>query len=216
MSIRRAVLVLVSAFVLGLPLSVDTVAQGNDKAPADVVVQFGSPTNLAGGAPNQIVVPDEVTVRNGGRVTFIVNGPGHGLAIYAVSKDTTRDDISAQLCPHDPVTNACTDPGFANADHAIHDAKGGVIIQTDTNPPTARINDPTDRLFATSIQIEAVPTPFLTGTAAPGFTTNPGTAVQYQFTATGRYLVMCVNRAHALSNWMFGFVKVVGQGNDQQ
>ena len=29
----------------------------------------------------------------------------HGIGIYPVSKETTRDDITAQLCPHDPVTN---------------------------------------------------------------------------------------------------------------
>ena len=79
------------------------------------------------------------------------------------------------------------------------------------NPPFARIDDPTERLFATSIQIGAVPTAFLTGTTA----TAVGTAVQYRFTATGRFLVMCVNRNHGLSNWMFGFVTVVGQGVDQ-
>lgn len=214
MTIRRAPLVLVSAFILALPLS--ALGQGSDKAPADVIVQFGSPTILAGGATNQVVVPDEVTVRKNGSVTFIVNGPGHGIAIYPVSKDTTRDDITEQLCPHDPVTNACTDPGFANADHKIHDGKGNVIIQTDTNPPVARIDDPTDRLFATSIRVDNVATPFLTGTSAPGFATNPGTALQYQFTATGRYLVMCVNRAHGLSSWMFGFVNVVGQGDNGQ
>ena len=75
----------------------------------------------------------------------------------------------------------------------------------------ARIDDPTERLFATSIQIGAVPTAFLTGMSA----TAVGTAVQYRFTATGRFLVMCVNRNHGLSNWMFGFVTVVGQGVDQ-
>ena len=210
MNIRRATLLLVAAVVSAIPLSTTTGAQGPDKAPADVIVHFGDPLNLAG-AVNQVVLPDEVTIHKDGTVTFVVNGPGHGIGIYPVSKETTRDDITAQLCPHDPVTNECTDPTFPNADHAIHDSKDRVIIVTGTNPPFARIDDPTERLFATSIQIGAVPTAFLTGMS----TTAVGTAVQYRFTATGRFLVMCVNRNHGLSNWMFGFVTVVGQGVDQ-
>ena len=103
--------------------------------------------------------------------TFVVvYGPGHGIALYPVSSDTTRDEITAQLCAHDPVTNACNDPAFANGDHAIRDGKDNVIIMTGTNPPLSRVDDPTDRRLATSTQIENVPGVFLTGATA----TTPG------------------------------------------
>ena len=36
-------------------------------------------------APLHVVVPDEVTIAKGGTVTFMVNGGGHGVAIYPVS-----------------------------------------------------------------------------------------------------------------------------------
>ena len=206
---HRAIPLVIAALALPIPLSARPSGQGIDKAPADVVVHFGDPVILAGAA-NQVVVPDDVTIRKGGTVTFVVNGGGHGIAIYPVSKDTTRDGITAQLCPHDPVTGACTDPVFANADHAIHDGKDDVIIVTGANPPFARIDDPTNRLFSTSIQIGNVPSAFLIGTTSTGV----GTFLQYRFTATGRFLVMCVNRNHGLANWMFGFVNVVGEGDD--
>jgi hypothetical protein len=32
---------------------------------------------------------------------------------------------------------------------------------------------------------------------------------------TGRYLVVCMNRAHFLNDHMFGFVNVVGEGGDE-
>src|SRR5262245_998824 len=48
---------------------------------SSVIVNFGDPTALQGAA-NQVVVPDEATILKGGTVTFVVNGPGHGIAIY--------------------------------------------------------------------------------------------------------------------------------------
>jgi len=208
MNCRRMIPILAGlALALAIPMSARTHAQGKDKASADTVVNFGDPASLAGTA-NQVVLPDEVTIRKGDTVTFVVNGGGHGIGIYPVSKDTTRDEITAQLCPHDAVTNACNDPTFANGDHRINDGKDNLIIVTGTNPPFARIDDPTNRLFATSIQIDNVPSAFLTGSTA----TTVGTFLQYRFTETGRFLVMCVNRNHGLSSWMFGFVNVVGEG----
>ena len=174
----------------------------------NVVVNFGDPIALAGAA-NQVVVPDEVSITKGGTVTFVVNGGSHGIAIYPVSKDTTRDDMIAQLCPHDPVTGACVDPGFANADHEIRDGKDNIIIITGTNPPFQRVDDPTDRLLATSTQIGNLAGVFLTGTTA----TTTATQLQFRFDQTGRYLVICMNRTHYLSNWMFGFVNVGGNGS---
>jgi plastocyanin len=202
MNSLRATSLVTAALALGLALVPLTASTDND-TPLDVIVNFGDPAALAGAA-NQVVVPDDATIRKGGTVTFVVNGPGHGIAIYPVSKNTTQDDIRAQLCVHDPVTNACIDPTFANADHTIRDGKDNVIIMTGANPPFQRIDDPTDRLFATSTQIENAAGAFLTGTTA----TATGTLLQFRFTKTGRYLVVCMNRNHILANWMFGFVNV--------
>jgi plastocyanin len=209
MKFRQAIPV-VAAFALAFafPLTVRTDDNGNDeKPPADIIVNFGDPVALAGAA-NQVVLPEEATIRKGGTVTFVVNGGGHGIAIYPVSKDTTRADIAAQLCTHDPVTHACTDPTFANAGHTILDGKNNVVIVTGTNPPFQRVDDPTDRLLATSTQIGDVAGVFLAGTTA----TTAGTHLQVRFEKNGRFLVVCMNRNHYLSNWMFGFVDV--EGND--
>src|SRR5262249_16161964 len=103
-----------------------------------------------------------------------------------------------------------------------------------TTPPTVfnnpRLDDPTSspRLLATSgaspgdVSNPAVIATnragaFLTGTAfnvATGAGT-PGTRIQLQFTRTGRFLVICMNRAHALNDHMFGFVNVVGSEGEQ-
>ena len=45
-----------------------------------------------------ILDPNEVTIFKGGTVTFTVHGMGHGIAIYPVSKNTTRVDIAEDLC----------------------------------------------------------------------------------------------------------------------
>lgn len=191
----------IASTTLALTFAVALTA-ANDHTHVDVLVNFGDPSALAGAA-NQVVVPDEVTIDKGGTVTFVVNGPGHGIAIYPVSHDTTRDDITAQLCPHD-LTNACIDQTFPNGDHTTLDAKDNVIITTGTNPPFQRVDDPTERLLATSTQVGGVAGAFLTGTTA----TATGTQLQFRFTKAGRYLVICMNRNHYLSNWMFGFVTV--------
>ena len=204
---RRAIPSVTAALALALafPLTVQT----KDKPPQIVIVNFGDPVTLVGTA-NHVVVPDEVTIRKGGSVIFVVNGGGHGIAIYPVSENTTRDDITAQLCAHDPVTNECTDPAFANADHTIRDGANNAIIVTGTNPPLQRVDDPTNRMLATSTQIGSLAGPFLTGSTA----TTPGTQLQFQFTKTGRFLVVCMNRNHLLADWQFGFVDVVGGGQD--
>ena len=165
MKCRTAMLIVATLALALVPMSARTEVQGPDKPPTDVIVNFGDPTTLAGAA-NQVVLPDDVTILKGGTVTFVVNGGGHGLAIYRVSKDTTRDGITAQLGPHDATTNECTDATFANGDHTIHDDKDNVIIETGTNPPLTRIDDPTNRLFATSIQIGDVSSAFLTGSTS--------------------------------------------------
>jgi len=200
----------VAAVALGLALAVPSIVRTDDKnkAPLDVLVNFGDPVTLAGAA-NQVVVPDEASIRKGGTVTFVVNGGGHGIAIYPVSKNTTRDDITAQLCGHDITTNACIDPAFPNADHTIRDGKNNIVIVTGTNPPFQRVDDPTDRLLATSTQLGNLAGVFLTGTTA----TSTATQLQIRFEKAGRFIVICMNRGHYLANWMFGFVNV-GDGDD--
>jgi plastocyanin len=197
------------ALVFSLGVSTDNGGTHSDldriNAPQDVLVQFGDPDTLVG-AGNQVLVPDETAILKGGTVSFIVNGAGHGIAIYPVSNNTTREDITAQLCPHDP---ACGDPAFANTDRTIRDGKNNVIIVTGENPPFQRVDDPTDRLLATSTQIGGVAGPFLIGTPESAI----GTQLQFRFAKTGRYLVICMNRNHFLNNWMFGFVDVVGGDN---
>ncbi len=173
MKSRRTIPVLTAALALALafPLIVRTAGTGKDddkkKAPQDAIVNFGDPVTLAG-AGNQVLVPDDTTISKGGTITFVVNGGGHGIAIYPVSKNTTREDITQQLCMHDPVMNACVDPAFANADHTIRDGKDNVVMVTGTNPPFLRIDDPTDRLLATSTQIGNLAGAFLTGTIGHG------------------------------------------------
>jgi hypothetical protein len=207
MKIRRTIPIVSATLALtfAFPLNART-----DHDQLNVIVHFGDPVTLAG-AGNQVVVPEEVSIDKDGTVTFVVNGPGHGIALYPVSNNTTRDGITAQLCAHDPVTHACTDPAFVNADHTIRDGKGNAIIVTGTNPPFLRVDDPTDRLLATSTQIGNVAGVFLTGATA----TDVGTQLEFRFTKSGRYLAICMNRNHYLSNWMFGFVTVGGGDEDE-
>src|SRR5262245_36339076 len=190
------------------------VEDGNQtQAVTDAVVDFGSPQPQPTPAQlSRVLVPDEVTITAGGTVTFRVNGMGHGIAIYPVSKNTTREDITSQLCTHDPTTDLCGLPAFANGEYQIVDGRGKVVIDVPPNPPSLRIDDPTKRLLGTAVVIEdsagtPIPGAFHSGTA-PG---NPtlGTHIQFRFEKTGRYLVICMNRIHWLNDWMFGFVNVV-------
>lgn len=208
---RRRSIPLVTAG-LALTFALHLSAGTNAAQDSAVIVNFGDKGVLVG-VQNQVVDPGEATVIKGGVVTFVVNGPGHGLAIYPVAKKTTRDDITAQLCGHDPATHECTDPAFVNGDHTIRDGQNTVVIMSGTNPPFQRIDDPTNRLLGTTTQIDGVAGPFLPGTT-PGTPVNtPGTQLQFRFTKTGRYLVVCMNRSHYLANWMFGFVNVVDEGD---
>jgi hypothetical protein len=160
------------------------------------------------------LTPEEVTILKGGQVTFQINGGGHAMAIYEVSKDTTRDGIGHFLCPGtDPATIA--DPtlhkcgplgdiiGNAAKEHLIGDGRGNVVIVASPNVtgvhPDNRVwYEPGRLMSAGGVQ-------FLN---APGTT---GQLVTYRFLKTGRYLVICINRSHFLNDWMFGFVNVTGQ-----
>src|SRR5262245_48462102 len=51
------------------------------------------------------LTPEETTILKEGEVTFQIHGGGHAMAIYEVSKDTTRDEVGQFLCPGvDPST----------------------------------------------------------------------------------------------------------------
>ena len=217
----------------------------------------GSPDNVS----THFLMPDDVTVRKGGTVTFVVNGGGHGIAIHEVSKKTTRADVAADLCDgnnhetgpgneaadriaRSAVCNATVVTpvvingvavnvvGTNNLDFIVRDARRDVVIDPGFNvnvPPVVlnnpRIDDPrsSPRLLATS---GASPgdvnnPPAIAGNRAGAFLAGttltpapaPGVRIQVQFTKTGRFLVICMNRAHAINDHMFGFVTVVG-GHD--
>jgi len=59
------------ALALSFPLAART--DDKDKATLDVIVNFGDPVTPAGAA-NQVVVPNDATIRKGGTVIFVVNG----------------------------------------------------------------------------------------------------------------------------------------------
>jgi hypothetical protein len=162
------------------------------------------------------LTPEEVTVFKGGQVSFQIQGGGHGMAIYEVSKNTTRDKLGQFLCPGvDPgglshpslhVCNGTTPVGATNAaaNHIIGDGKGDVVIisgQNVTNAfPDNQVWFEPGRLMSANL-------------SAPPFLPN-GELITYRFLKTGRYLVICMNRSHLLNDWMFGFVNVVGGGGN--
>ena len=82
----------------------------------------------------------EVTVFKGGQVTFTFRNGGHSIAIYEVSKDTTRDHIGQQLCPDtDPSTvqpdeHVCLSNALhASAEYVVIDGKGDVALHVSPN-----------------------------------------------------------------------------------
>jgi plastocyanin len=189
-------------------------------APQEVTVDFG----VAGqaGANNHFLVPDEAMVSKGGSVVFRVNGGGHGVSIYKVSKDTTREDIinaagSPQgLCP----IRANCPADFIDAAHQVHDGHDRLVVDIGTNPPAQRVDDAARILVGTAAQIAGEdPGRFQNGAptaATPTTTAQASERIAVRFTKNGRYLVICMNRAHAINDWMFGFVNVVGDGDDDQ
>src|SRR5688572_18314710 len=122
--------VVVSGMLLALPLVANTSQHPiqhdltDQAAVVEAVVEFGHPTILTGMPVSHVVLPEEVTVSKGGRVTFRMNGPGHGIAIYPVSKNTTRQDIAQYLCDGAP---------DCSATHArtIRDGKGDIVIEVE-------------------------------------------------------------------------------------
>jgi hypothetical protein len=162
------------------------------------------------------LTPEEVTIEKGGEVTFQIHGGGHAMAIYEVSKDTTRDDLGQFLCPGedpetigDPNQHPCNlVAANADAEHTIADGKGDVVIVASANVTNAH---PDNRVWYTPGRLmSAGGFQFLNPGTIPAGPTSNGQLITYRFLKTGRYLVHCMNRTHFLNDWMFGFVNVVG------
>jgi hypothetical protein len=240
MSIRFAAVVVLSATVAVLPVTLaaqkgDLTHQHPATPSAEVgfgvlalapigpppCVQVGDAAGRAIGGPAdpcsyQIhhLTPEEVTILKGGEVTFQVHGGGHAMAIYEVSKDTTRDELGQYLCPGtDPGTigtpgaHTCNlNAANASAGHVIADGNGDVVIVAAPQPAGTNVH-PTNRVwYEPGRLMSAGGQQFLNG----GTTVANGQLITYAFLKTGRYLVICMNRTHFLNDWMFGFVNVVG------
>ena len=163
-----------------------------------------------------VLTPEEVTIAHRGEVTFQIHGGGHAMAIYEVSKDTTRDEVGQYLCAGmdpadiaDPTHHPCNlSTANANALHVVEDGHGDVVLvasanETGTHPDNRVWYEPGRLMSAGGHQ-------FLNGGTVPAGPTSNGTLVTYRFMKPGRYLVICMNRTHFLNDWMFGFVNVVG------
>jgi len=249
MSRRSSIVGTALALTLALP------GIGETQVLTDAVVQFAqlvSPSPAAGslaGTLTHFLNPDDVTITKGGTVTFVINNGGHGLAIYPVSKKTTREDIAEDLCQGPPGTSEADraarftvcGAAQANLNYDITDGTGDLVIRVNTNTANSnpRVDDPTNRLLGTSGSVPACGTGqheplcdssglganlaggFLVGsviaipTATPPVAQVVGNRIVYQFNKTGRYLVICMNRAHYLNDHMFGFVNVVGGDDDR-
>jgi plastocyanin len=234
-----------------------------------IVVHFGQAQPQTpdaapvGASVTHFLTPNDVTIKKGQAVNFVINGGGHGVAIHAVSKDTTREDIAQDLCDGataenpDPIVDrrnraavcngTAVTPGVTingttvsvtgtqNLDYKITDGKEDLVIQTGfnvniaatpTTPAVVVVNPRVDdiqhshRLLGTSGRATGDATlpganpagAFLTGSAPPA---TPGNRINVQFLKAGRYLVICMNRAHSLNDHMFGFVNVVGDDDDE-
>jgi hypothetical protein len=190
------------------PLGPPPCAQGDNPA-----VAIGGPADPCS-YKIHFLTPEEVTVRKGGEVSFQVHGGGHAIAIYEVSKNTTRDELGQFLCAgfdpqtiSDPHAHPCSslNTGAANAAaiHNVFDGRGDVVIVTAPGGPAHPNNrvwyEPGRLMMAGGHQ-------FLLGTNAPA-----GQLFTYRFEKTGRYLVICANRSHFLNDWMFGFVNVTNR-----
>jgi hypothetical protein len=201
-------------FPAGTPLGPPPCATGIPPSPA-----IGGPADPCAYKLHHLT-PEEVTVVAGGEVTFQIHGGGHGLMIYEVSKDTTRDELGQFLCAGsdpehiaDPALHVCNLLA-ANSDalHLIADGHGDIVITAEpgSSLPTAvhpdnRVWSPPGRLMSAGAQ------QFLNGGTIPAGEASNGQLITYRFLKTGRYLVTCMNRVHFLNDWMFGFVNVTGQ-----
>ncbi len=180
----------------------------NKPAVQDAFVDFGHPVHPQPPAPaHHTLYPDEVTIVKGGTVTFTMHGMGHGIAIYPVSKNTTRAHIAEDLC-QGPSGTGYADPVVCNVANAtaalpytITDGNGNIVIDIAQFPTQRQVDSPAGQLFSAG----GLPGVLLTGSTL----TTRGSQVRYRFAEDGRYLVICINRVHAINDWMFGFVNVV-------
>jgi hypothetical protein len=267
MKIRSSRVAFAAAVTLTLTLPVIGRVDDKDKdkkTPAEAFVQFGqlvTPAPAVGSLAatlTHFLFPDDVAIRKGGTVTFVVNGGGHGVAIHRVSRRTTRRDIAEDLCQGGAneadragrfavcngtiVTGVGTIVGTQNLAYQITDGKDDLVIDAPQNVANnnPRLDDPdhSDRLLATSGRSRACaagetapacdPTVFganpaggfLTGAVIADPATTPptpaavGNRIRVQFNKSGRYLVICMNRAHSLNDHMFGFVNVGDEDED--
>lgn len=223
--------------------------QGNDnkaQAPATASVDFGilataplgpppcfqggpAPAPQPGGPGDpcaykiHVLTPEEAFVSKGGEVTFQFHGGGHGMAIYRVDEDTTRDEVGQFLCVGDDPADfhAFTDthpcptqsPANASALHEVKDGDGEVVIVASPNVTNVH---PDNRVWYTPGRLmSAGGVQFMNGgTTATGTGITGGQLTTYRFLKNGRYLVICMNRSHFLNDWMFGFVNVHGGGDN--
>ena len=199
-------------FAITLALSSAAVIEAQNQLLSDTtVIHFGPINSTAApmSAPLHVVVPEEVTIAKGETVTFMVNGGGHGVAIYPVSAHTTREDIIAGLCHAGP---GCG-PAASQGAFLVKDHKGDVIVDIEADPIAPGPTHPPifdyspGRVFGA---IGGIPGPFLNGAAGLAIPPAHGVRFQYKFEKTGRFLVICMNRVHSISDHMFGFVDVVG------
>ena len=171
----------------------------------ELLVEFGRP-GTAGGTPANHFIDflNGTAVNRGGTVVFRVNQGGHGVSVYAVSKNTSREVIRAGLCP---TRNTCT-AAFIAGDHLIMDGEGNVVVDTGTNPPFARVDDAGRILVGTAAQAtDTVAGRFHQGVAANA--ANGPEQIRIKFSKKGRYLAICMNRNHSINDWMFGLFDVV-------
>jgi plastocyanin len=269
---RTSVILIAAMAAMAFPSALTASDKDKVVAVQDATVHFAMPQPqppLAGvpGTPDNasthFLLPDDVTIRKGGTVNFIVNGGGHGIAIHQVNKKTTREDIAEDLCQGgtneadrrgrntvcngtilNPLVNvngvSTNITGTENLNYTISDARRDVIVSgfnltaANSAPPTIIANPRIDdtehshRTLATSGRSpgDTANPPafannpagaFLTGTTFNPTTgaPTPGNRIQVTFTRNGRYLVICMNRGHLLNDHMFGFVNVVGDGDDE-
>ena len=197
------------SLVFGITIALSSAAfiEAQNQLLTDTTVMNFGPINSTAPPmtpPLHVVVPDEVTIPKGETVTFMVNGGGHGVAIYPVSEHTTRADIIDGLCTTGP---GCGLPASQGA-FVVKDHKGDVIIDIPADATLPPVFDyAPGRVFGA---IGGIPGPFLNGAAGLALPPAQGVRFQYKFEKTGRYLVICMNRVHSISDHMFGFVNVVG------
>ena len=198
---KRLLGVTLTLWVVALigPMESSQIQDLTDKvAVQDAVVDFGAPHPQPASPGHHVLSPEEVTIVKGGTVTFVMNGTGHGLAIYPVSKNTTREHIAEDLCQGGPAL-CNTTAQTARRQYLITDGEGSLIIDTGVFPAQPVVDHTAGQLLSAGAGV------LLTGSTQ----TTAGTQVRHRFAEDGRYLVICINRVHSINDWMFGFVNVV-------